>query len=486
MSDQSGEDGHPSARGGPRRGFGLSWKLLVLTILYVMLSEVLIYVPSIANFRTNWLLDRMTMADAASSVLAESVTAEVPRGIQEDLLAAVGAKAIAIRTGATSRLIATVDMPPQVDRTADLRIMEPVTDIVDAFDTLFAGQPRTLRVVGGSRSGAILELIISDRPLRAAMLDYSVSIVWLAALISVITAGLIYFTINRLLVRPVRRLTENIVSFSEAPEDTARVIVPSGRSDEVGVAEERLAAMERDLQGTLREQRHLADLGLAVSKINHDLRNMLASAQLFSDRLGSLPDPNVQRFAPKLINALDRAIAYCQSTLTYGRAREPAPARRLVALSRLVDEVADALGLAEDSMIAWENKVPAGLEVDADPDQLFRVLVNLGRNSVQAMKTNPNPAVICRLTVSAAREGPVVSVRVQDTGPGVPDQARASLFRAFQGSVSQGGTGLGLAIAAELVRAHGGSITLVDAGPGAAFAITIPDRPHANGRNGGA
>ena len=318
------------------------------------------------------------------------------------------------------------------------------------------------------------------------MLDYSVSIVWLAAIISVITAGLLYFTINRLLVRPVRRLTENIVSFSEAPEDTARVIVPRGRGDEIGVAEERLAAMERDLQRTLREQRHLADLGLAVSKINHDLRNMLASAQLFSDRLGSLPDPNVQRFAPKLINALDRAIAYCQSTLTYGRAREPAPARRLVALGRLVDEVADALGVVENSMIAWENKVPAGLEVDADPDQLFRVLVNLGRNSVQAMESNPNPAVICRLTVSAAREGTVVSVRVQDTGPGVPDQARASLFRAFQGSVSQGGTGLGLAIAAELVRAHGGSITLVDAGPGAAFAITIPDRPHANGRNGGA
>ena len=467
-----------------RRGFGLSWKLLALTVLYVMLSEVLIYVPSIANFRANWLLDRMTMADAASSVLAESVTSEVPRGIQEDLLAAVGAKAIAIRTGAASRLIATVDMPPQVDRTADLRVMEPVAEIVDAFDTLFAESARTLRVIGDSRSGAILELIISDRPLREAMLAYSVNIVWLAAVISIVTGGLLYFTINRLLIRPVRRLTENIVSFSEGPEDATRIIQPSGRRDEIGVAEERLAAMENDLQGTLREQRHLADLGLAVSKINHDLRNMLASAQLFSDRLGSLPDPNVQRFAPKLIGALDRAIAYCQSTLTYGRAREPAPARRLVALGRLVDDVADSLGLIENPMIAWENQVPPGLEVDADPDQLFRVLVNLARNSVQAMQANPNPAVICRLTVSAAREGAVATIRVADTGPGLPEKARASLFRAFQGSVSQGGTGLGLAIAAELVRAHGGAIALVDGGPGATFAIAIPDRPRANSRNG--
>ena len=450
-----------------------------------MLSEVLIYVPSIANFRVNWLADRMTMADTASLVLAESVSADVPRDVQKDLLDAVGATAIAIRTGAASRLIATVDMPPKVDRTADLRSMDAGAEIVDAFDTLFARSPRTLRVIGDSRSGATLELLISDRPLRAAMFDYSVNILWLAALISVITAGLLYFTINRLLVRPMRRLTANIVAFSEAPEDTARVIAPSGRTDEIGLAEEHLASMQRDLQGTLREQRHLADLGLAVSKINHDLRNMLASAQLFSDRLGSLPDPNVQRFAPKLIGALDRAISYCQSTLAYGRAREAAPARRLVALDRLVDDVADVLGLVGHPMIAWENKVPAGLEIDADPDQLFRVLVNLCRNSIQAMESNPGPAVVCRLSVSAAREGNAVSISVEDTGPGVPEQARLSLFRAFQGPVRQGGTGLGLAIAAELVRAHGGSIRLVDTGgPGATFAIVIPDRPRAGGRNG--
>ena len=83
------------------------------------------------------------------------------------------------------------------------------------------------------------------------------------------------------------------------------------------------------------------------------------------------------------------------------------------------------------------------------------------------------------------RSGREVTIRVEDTGPGVPEKARASLFRAFQGSVRPGGTGLGLAIASELVRAHGGSIMLVDTDrPGATFAIVIPDRPSANGRNG--
>ena len=212
-----------------------------------------------------------------------------------------------------------------------------------------------------------------------------------------------------------------MVAFSEAPEDGARVIEPSGRGDEIGVAEEHLAAMQRDLQATLAEQRHLADLGLAVSKINHDLRNMLASAQLLSDRLGSLPDPTVQRFAPKLIAALDRAIAYCQTTLAYGRAREAAPARRLVALDRLVDEVADLLGLDGHPAIGLENAVPTGLEIDADPEQLFRVLVNLCRNAVQALEGDPEPALVRRLTVSGRREGRLVTIRVDDTGPGVPE-----------------------------------------------------------------
>lgn len=490
-SDALIETGETTPREMPRRrrGRGLSSKLLMLTLLFVMISAVLIYIPVIANFRLTWLSDRLAMANTAGVVLAASDVIDLPRDIQDELLEAVGATAIAIRNGSVSRLIATVEMPPEVDRTVDLRSMEPVAEIFDAFDTLLAPEDRTLRVIGNSHDGRAIELVMTDGPLRTAMVSYSVNLLWLAALISVILSGLLFLGVDRMFVRPMRRLSQAMVSFSEQPDDPSRVVAPSGRNDEIGVAEEHLAHMQRELQTTLREQQHLADLGLAVSKINHDLRNMLASAQLFSDRLGGLPDPTVQRFAPKLIAALDRAIAYCQTTLAYGRAREAPPSRRLVALNRLVADVADVLGLVDHATVKFENQVPETLEIDADPDQLQRILVNLGRNAMQALESDPSQSVVRRLTISAERDDGSVTIAVDDTGPGVPARARDTLFQAFQSGVRTGGTGLGLAIAAELARAHGGSVSLVDKhGPGARFEIVISDRPTAgrhekNGRS---
>src|SRR5262249_56835021 len=96
------------------------------------------------------------------------------------------------------------------------------------------------------------------------------------------------------------RISGTLTASQEARENPASVIVPSSRTDEVGTAERELAAMQHDLANVLQQKNRLAALGLAVSKINHDLRNLLTTAQLFSDRLVRLQDPTVQRFAPNL------------------------------------------------------------------------------------------------------------------------------------------------------------------------------------------
>jgi signal transduction histidine kinase len=275
----------------------------------------------------------------------------------------------------------------------------------------------------------------------------------------------------------MRRITVNMTAFREDPENPARVMAPSTRRDEIGTVERELTAMQRDLASMLHQKSRLAALGLAISKINHDLRNLLASAQLFSDQLSSLPDPRVQRFAPKLMRALERAIDLCQSTLSYGRVQEPEPERRPVELAPLVEEVREALGLPADSPIEWVSAVERGLVVDADADQLFRILLNLARNSVQALSAQEKSTGCDQIRITGRREGAVVVIEMSDTGPGLSEQARAHLFEAFQGSTRTGGSGLGLPIAAELVRAHGGEIRLAEGTIGATFYITIPDRP---------
>ena len=457
--------------------FGLSWKLLSLTAIFVMVSEVLIYVPSVANFRSSWLNDRLATAAAASVVLTADLM-DVPQEIQDELLRVVGAEAIAIREGNVSRLITPVQMPPTVDIIVDLDQTSTFANYTNAIGTLLFGGDRVLRVIGETPSGGELELIMDETELHSAMVAFSINAFWMSLIISVLTGALVFLTLNRMFVRPMRRMSQNMVMFSANPEDSSRIIVPSARRDEIGVAEERLSAMQRDLSTTLLQQRRLADLGLAVSKIVHDLRNMLASAQLFSDRISSLPDPSVQRFAPKLIAALDRAIAFAQSTLAYGKPNEAAPDRRLVRLAMVVNDVADVLGLGGHSLIEFDNRVPPDLEVDADPDQLFRVLMNLCRNAIDAMEGDTSAEVVRRLTVEGQRDGGVVTIRVKDTGPGLPRRALEHLFEPFHGSGRAGGTGLGLAISDELVRAHGGTIELTSSGgPGTAFAITLPDRP---------
>ncbi len=468
---------------------GLSGKLLLLTVLFVMMAEVLIFVPSIANFRLSWLNERLHTAEAVSVVFQNNRDINLPRIVQDELLKATQAEAIALNTVGARRLIAIDTMPSDVARHVHLNdnsMTGPVQSITDAVDTLFFGGDRAIRVVSALGNGeGDIEVVMKDGPLLKAMLIYARNVMLLSLVISLMTAFLVFLSIRWLLIRPIQRMTGNMLGFSEDPENTGKIIDPSNRKDEIGMAEQQLAGMQHELQATLHGQKRLANLGLAVSKINHDLRNILASAQLFSDRLTALPDPMVQRLAPKLIRTIDRAVSYTQSVLSYGKAVEPPPEKRLVALRRLVDDVSELLALERTGDVDFSNQVPKELEINADAEQIFRVLLNLGRNAVQAMEQKSDPAHVSRLKIAASRDNATVSITVSDTGPGVSEKAQARLFEAFSGSTRPGGTGLGLAIAAEIVRAHGGDINLINTkNPGATFEIRLPDQPIEQVANG--
>jgi signal transduction histidine kinase len=482
-------DGESAGAPAPGRRvlFGLSARLLVLTVLFGMFAEIMIYVPSIASFRVTWLRDRLATAQVAGLVLEAAPEGGINRMLEEKLLAGVGARAIAVKVGGARHLLALSDMPGEVAETIDLRDPSWATLIGDAFRTLLVVDRQPVRVIGpGMGTAAFVEIIIDQQPLRSAMIAFSRRILLGSLLISAITAGLVYFALQLIIVRPVRRLSANVAAFTSDPEDASRIIVPSARNDEIGVAERALAEMEHSLSDVLRQKKHLAALGLAVSKINHDLRNMLAAAQLLSDRLAQLADPSIGRFAPRLVATLGRAIDFCQATLAYGGATEPMPQRRLFALAPLVEEMRDLL-TSEDDAVEFVVDIAPDLVVDADPEHLSRILLNLCRNALQALAHAPQRADWRgRLAVRAVRQSggrgagprrPGVIIDVIDNGPGVADQARGKLFEAFQGTTRAGGSGLGLAIAAELVHLHGGEIGLEEADEGAHFRIVIPDRP---------
>lgn len=457
---------------------GLSLKLLILTAIFVLFAEILIFLPSIANFRLRWLEERLNTA-ASVSVLLESNATNLPREVQDEVLSSTGAKAIAVRDGGVSRLLVVSQVPPQVDEQIDVARTGPLVAMRDALDTLFFGGQRTLRVFGHvGDSEKEFEVIIPDQKLRKAMLIYSRNVAFLSLLISLFTATLVFYAIDRIMIRPIRGMTRSMLDFSKVPDDPARIIAAGDRADEIGVAERELAGMQLQLQKTLGEQKHLADLGLAVSKINHDMRNILASAQLMSDRLGMVKDPTVQSLVPKLVRALNRAVSYSEGVITYGRTQEAPPSRRRLRLHQTVEDVKDLLGIDPEGDVEFENRVDPNLEIDADSEQLVRILTNLCRNSVQAMAADTGSAIVKRLTISAERSGSVSRILVSDTGPGLPQKARENLFSAFRGSARSGGTGLGLAIAYELVRAHGGTLELVESvGGRTVFSITIPDQP---------
>jgi len=456
----------------------LSGKLLLLTIPLVMIAEVLIYVPAIANFWTNRLNDRLAAANTAALVLDAAPSGMVPDSLARQILTSINARGVAIKMGQQRRLLASADLPASIDHDFDMRDMTVWSSIVNSLKMMTETGDHTMRVIGPAPGRAqFIEVVTDEKPLRRAMYRFSRNLLGVSLLLAVLTAALVYLALHFLFVRPMRRLTASLVGFHENPESVARIIVPSSRSDEIGVAERELADMQRDLVSMLHQKSRLAALGLAVSKINHDLRNLLASSQLLSDQLASVPDPRVQRFAPKLMRSLERAIAFCQSTLSYGKVQEPAPDRRLVAVEPVVAEVRETAGLSPDASITWVAAIERGLKIDADPDQLFRVLLNLVRNAAQALDSLSGDVGVRQIRITGRREGSVTILEVSDTGPGVPAKVREHLFEAFRGAGRPGGSGLGLAIAAELVRAHDGDIQLVEGTLGATFRITIPDRP---------
>jgi len=451
----------------------LSGRFLILTIIFVMLAEVLIFVPSVARFRDDYLLLRLERAQIASlALLADEV---ISPDLEEELLRNAEVFNVVLRRDEARQLILASPMPQAVDRTYDLRDPPALELIRDAMAQLIDPVPAVIRVIGNPtrEAGLLIEVTMETGPLRTALLDYGLRILVLSAVISIFTAMLLFLAVQRLLVMPIARVARAMTHYAEAPEDGRRIIEPTSGISELRQAEDALLSLQTQLTSALKQKERLAQLGGAVAKVSHDLRNMLTSAQLFVDRIEMSEDPAVRRLAPKLVNSITRAVHLCESTLAFGKAEEPAPRLRNVLLLDVVSDVLDSERLAlGEADISLSEDVPASLTVRADPEQLFRVIFNLVRNARQAIDQTGKPGEI---SVAALDQSDAWMIRVSDTGPGLPPKAREHLFQPFQGGARKGGSGLGLVIAQDLIRGHGGRLELETTGTGGTtFVIVLP------------
>lgn len=455
----------------------LSGRLLLLTILYVLLTEVLILLPTLGRYYASLLESRISSAEIAILPFTEPGGKQLSEGLRGQLLARAGAAAVMLTRPDQHDLFLANDEPSHVDMTIDLRGQNLFTQIAGALDCLFAGGNRTLQVVARTQilHAETVELITDEQPVRADLLAYGGRLMLVALGISLATGVLVFLSLYAVLVRPMGRLTRAMVRFHENPEDASRIITPSDRQDEIGRAERELAAMQRDIIGFLQQKARLAALGGAVAKIQHDLRNILASAQLASDRLASIDDPVVKRLAPRIVASLDHAVTLATRTMRFGRADEHPPRRERFAIAPLIDEVGEVAiaGEPSETSMVFDNASDPALEIDADREQFFRILLNLVRNATEAAKERERGFV----EVKAVRDISLVSIRICDNGTGVPIAVREKLFQPFAASTRSTGTGLGLAIARDLARAHGGDVILESTDEtGTCFRIEIPDR----------
>ncbi|ETX14937.1 ATPase [Roseivivax halodurans JCM 10272] len=451
----------------------LSGRFLILTTIFVMLAEVLIFVPSVARFRESYLETRLERAQIAS--LAALASDTIDPSLEEELLLNAGVYNVVLRRDEARQLMLASPIPGEISATYDLRNASAMTLIRDALMRLVTSEQQLVRVIGSPsrEAGLQIEVTMDTGDLRTAMIEYGLRILGLSAVISVLTACLLFLAVRRLLVKPIKSVVSHMQNYAAAPEDARRIIQPTATVRELREAEDALQKMQTDLTQALRQKERLAQLGGAVARVSHDLRNILTSAQLFTDRIETSEDPVVKRLAPKLINSLTRAVSLCESTLAFGRAEEPAPVLSHVNLAEVVDDVLEAEHLAiGDADISLAADIPPNLMLRADPEQLHRILSNLVKNARQAILGS---GVAGEITVSARSEDLGWLIKVSDTGPGLPAKARDNLFKAFQGGARKGGSGLGLAIVQELVRGHGGTLDLAHSGPeGTVFVIRLP------------
>ncbi|HEX5006132.1 MAG TPA: HAMP domain-containing sensor histidine kinase, partial [Hyphomonadaceae bacterium] len=457
---------------------GLRGRLLIMTALFVLIAELLIY-PALAGiYRNGWLEGRAQAAQIAALAVEAAPDGRVGDELSRQLLAQSQVVSVAVQARDFREMVLapSLDLAGSEIITIDLRKQSILDPVFGAFSNMFAPNDRFLRVIvtPSLTKDVEMEVIVPEAALKAGLLGFSRTLLVVSLIVSAVVGALVYFAVYRLVVKPMQGLTRSIVRFAEAPEGAEVPLPTGGATDEIQRANAALQSMQQKVSAAFRQRKRLAELGEAVAKINHDLRNSLSAAQIVSEGLSQSDDPRVKRAAPRLERAIERAISLAEGTLRYGRAEPPAPNVAPVNVIPAIEEAA-AEGLAGRSEIEWSLDAPGELPAAADADHVHRIVANLVRNAARAIAEQPGRKCPGKVSARAFRQNGSIIIEIADNGPGISPAVMGRLFQPFSGSGSRDGAGLGLAIARELARGMKGDLELSSNGEaGAAFTLRVP------------
>ncbi|MGB0905994.1 MAG: sensor histidine kinase [Maricaulaceae bacterium] len=461
----------------------LSGKLLLMTIGFVMLAELLLFIPSATVFRQDYIEERAERAGHLALALMGVPDYEGSEILSQKFMSDTDVIMVSSKHDGMSELI--LGMPPHDGEfdVVDLRVERRLPGFRYAFGSFFGSDQGYLRVLANPviDTHDVIEIILPKSSLKEEMRAYFGRVFWLSLLIAIVTGGMIYFALSAMIVRPIKHLADGLAAFREDPEKRRAALLPSSRRDEIGRLEREFYDMKQSVRASFQQRERLASLGMAVAKINHDLRNVLTSAQLVSDRIAMDKDERVAVMGERLVRAVDRGIRLCSDVLSYSKGTTDPVEIETIRIALLVGEVAgDTLGQfrRNDKPIEFINKIPSELAVRADPDDVYRIIHNLFRNSGQAIQGRfvgvDDVEPPARIIVTTSTEGGEVRLSVMDTGPGLPKKALDNLFQAFTGGTSHDSSGLGLTISRDLARDQDGELSLAHTGAdGTEFILTL-------------
>ena len=220
----------------------LSGRFAVLTGIFVILAELLILLPSLANYRQDYLESRLERAQIASLALL-ATDESLASDLESELLENAGVFNVVLRRNDVRQLVLSSPIPGPIAATYDLRDQPFLTSARDALAQLMDPQNRVIRVIGApvNQAGQLIEITMDTARLRTEMIDYGLRLLLISAAFSILTALLLNVAAQRLLLVPIRRVINHMTAYASAPEDARLIITPTARLSELNEAETALA-----------------------------------------------------------------------------------------------------------------------------------------------------------------------------------------------------------------------------------------------------